>query len=68
MASAVFAVSSASEPVYTPWVYYNHLLKEKQALFFELTAKKNHFYLPPADKKIFGLSLSDRHIIQQHTG
>ena len=29
-----------SEPVYTLWIYYNHILQEKQALFFELTAKK----------------------------
>lgn len=29
-----------SERVYTPRVYYNHLLQEKQAFFFELAAKK----------------------------
>lgn len=36
-----------SEHVYTPRVYYNHLLQEKQPLFFELTAKKKPL-LPPS--------------------
>lgn len=35
-----------SEHVYTPRVYYNHLLQEKQALFFEPAAKKKPL-LPP---------------------
>lgn len=42
-----------SERVYTPRVYYNHLLQEKQALFFEAAAKKKPL-LPP--------SRSERHI------
>lgn len=36
-----------SERVYTPRVYYNHLLQEKQTLFFEPTAKKKPL-LPPS--------------------
>ena len=36
-----------SERVYTPRVYYNHLLQEKQALFFEPAAKKKPL-LPPS--------------------
>lgn len=35
-----------SEHVYTPWVYYNHLLQEKQALFFEPAAKKKPLLAP----------------------
>lgn len=36
-----------SEHVYTPRVYYNHLLQEKQAFFFEPAAKKKPL-LPPS--------------------
>lgn len=39
-----------SERVYTPRVYYNHLLQEKQTLFFELAAKKKPL-LPPSPSK-----------------
>lgn len=36
-----------SEHVYTQRVYYNHVLQDKQALFFESTAKKKPLLPPP---------------------
>lgn len=39
-----------SERVYAPRVYYNHLLQEKQTLFFEPIAKKKPL-LPPSRSK-----------------
>lgn len=57
-----------SQHVYTPWVYYNHLLEQKQNISFELAAKKSQWPLPLTVRGAFRPSFSHGRRIQQQVG
>lgn len=57
-----------SQHVYPPRVYYNHLLKQKQNICFELVAKKSQWSLPFTVRDAFRLSFSHSRRVQQQVG
>lgn len=57
-----------SQHVYTPRVYYNHLLEQKLNISFELAAKKSQWSLPLTAGDAFRPSFSHSRRIQQQVG